>query len=248
MVEQSARTDDVGAMRADARRNRARIVVAARDVFVEQGPRAPLEEISRRAGTGIATLYRRFGDRQALMRAVVLDALQRTTEEAHRAVDEEPDPFAALIRYMHGALDTRIAAVIPVLVDEVALDDEETLRARDRSTRAVQGLIDAAHRAATLRPDVSFGDISVLIGRLSRPLPGGFAGELNDQLAHRHLELLVGGLRARSDGTAAALSGPAMTLEDLRDLQAPPRPAESDVGKPPDQGPATDDQLRTQRT
>ena len=50
-------------LRADARDNRARILAAALDVFVELGPSAPLEEISRRAGTGIATLYRRFPTR-----------------------------------------------------------------------------------------------------------------------------------------------------------------------------------------
>jgi len=229
MVEQTTLAGEVGALRADARLNRVRILVAARDVFVEQGPGAPLEEISRRAGTGIGTLYRRFPDRQALMRAVVLDALERTTEEAHRAIDEEADPFAALVRYMHAALDTRIAAVIPVLLEEVPLDDDEILRSRDRSTRLVQGLIDAAHRAGTLRPDVTFGDISMMIVRLSRPLPGGFSRELNDQLAHRHLELVISALCAAADGPAAPLPGPAMTLEDLRNLQAPPRAARSEV-------------------
>ncbi len=220
-----SRVEDVGRLRADARLNRDRLLAAARDVFVEQGSRAPLEEISRRAGTGIATLYRRFPDRQALMRAVVHDALQRTTEAARRAADEEPDPLAALTRYMHGALDTRIAAVTPVLLEAIRLDDDEMLEAREMSTRLVQGLIDAAHHAGALRPDVTFGDISLLIVRLSRPLSGAFSRELNDQLAHRHLELVIGGLRPATDPLAAALTGPAMTLQDLRDLDSPPEPA-----------------------
>ncbi len=228
MVEPTSLASDVGAMRADARANRTRILVAARDVFVEQGPGAPLEEVSRRAGTGIATLYRRFPDRRALMRAVVLDALARTTEEAHRAVDEEADPFAALVRYMHRAVDTRIGAVIPVLLVAIALDDDEMQRARDRSTRVVGALVDAAHRAGALRRDVTFGDISMMIVRLSRPLPGAFTRDLDDQLAHRHLELVVGGLRPTD---AAMLTGPALTLDDLRGLQAPPRAADSDVAE-----------------
>ena len=226
-----ARTDDVEVLRADARLNRERILIAARDAFVEQGPGVPLEEISQRAGTGIATLYRRFPDRRALMRAVVVDALERTTKEAHRAVDEEPDPFAALARYMHRMLDSRIAAVIPVLVGELALDDDEMLRARDKSTRLLQYLTDAAHHAGALRPDVTFGDISMLIIRLSRPLPGTFPRELNAQLAHRHLELVISALRPAADGATVPLSGPAMTLEDLRNLQAPPRAADTDTGE-----------------
>jgi hypothetical protein len=150
---------------------------------------------------------------------------------AAAAVDEESDPFAALVRYLHGALDTRIGAVIPVLLEKVALDDEEMLRARERSTRLVQGLIDAAHRAETLRPDVTFGDICMMILRLSRRLLGAFTRELNGQLAHRHLELVISALRATADGRPAPLSGPAMTLEDLRNLQEPPRGARSDVGE-----------------
>src|SRR5215472_7903830 len=88
-------------LRADARDNRRRLLDAARDVFIELGPGAPLDEIARRAGTGIATLYRRFPDRQALMRDVIVDAIRRTSAEARRAAEDEPDSFRALIWYMH---------------------------------------------------------------------------------------------------------------------------------------------------
>jgi len=229
-VERISRTTDVGALRADARLNRALILVAAREAFVERGPGAPLEEIAQRAGTGIATLYRRFPDRQSLMRAVVLDALGRVAEAARRAADEEPEPFTALVRYMHLALDAQIGAVVPVLLEEITLDDDVMLQARDESTRLVQHLIDAAHRAGTLRSDVTFGDISLFIVRLSRPLPGAFTRELNDRLAHRHLELVVSALRSASDRPAAVLAGPALTLKDLRTLGAPQPDTQSDVG------------------
>lgn len=210
--------------RADAVENRRRLLTAARDVFVEQGSGVALEEISRRAGCGIATLYRRFPDRQALMRAVVIDALDQTVEQARLAADEEREPFDALVRYMHAALDIRAAAVIPALLGALPLtDDDEVVRARERGSRNVQYLINAAHAAGTLRPDVTFGDVGVLIVRLSRPLPGTFTREQSDELAHRHLDLVVEGMRAR-EGGRSALPGPAMTLEDLRRLP-PPRPA-----------------------
>jgi AcrR family transcriptional regulator len=204
-------------LRADARNNRSRILEAARDVFVEQGPSAPLEEISRRAGTGIATLYRRFPDRQALMRAVVLDALQRSAAEVHQALAEEPSPFAALTRYMHSVMDVRTAAVIPALLGEVSLEDEEIRPAREEGARLLQVLVDAAHRGGTLRQDVTAADIGTLVVRLSRPLPGTFARDINDQLGHRHLDLLINGLRAVPD-RAADIAGPPLTLDDLRDL------------------------------
>ena len=215
-------------LRADARDNRRRLLEAARDVFIDRGPGAPLEEIARRAGTGIATLYRRFPDRRALIREVVLDALQRTAEEARQAAGEEPDPFAALARYMHRAIDVRTAAVIPALFGEIPFDDEEISRARHAGPAAVQALVDAAHRAGTLRPDVTSGDIGMLIVRLSRPLPGGFPPEINYRLSHRHLNLVIDGLRATAR-QPAELGGPALTLTDLRQFQ----PQTQTPGTPP---------------
>ncbi len=207
-------------LRADARDNRRRLLSAARDVFIEQGPGAPLDEIARRAGTGIATLYRRFPDRKTLMREVVLDAIERSTEEARRAADEEPDPFRALVRYMHRAIDVRAAAVIPALLGEVSLDDERIAPARDAGPATVQALVDAAQRAGALRPDVTAGDIGMLIVRLSRPLPGGFPHEVNEGLSHRHLDLLIDGLRPAA-GQPAPLGGPAVTFEYLRQFPFP---------------------------
>src|SRR5882672_7902292 len=101
-------SSESGGLRADARRNRDQVLAAARDVFVELGADAPLDEVARRAGVGIATLYRRFPDRAALQRAVALDVLRRAGEAARRAEAEEPDGLAALGRYMHAALDLRI--------------------------------------------------------------------------------------------------------------------------------------------
>lgn len=201
-------------LRADARANRDRILAAARDAFVERGPSVPLDDIARRAGIGIGTLYRRFPDRTALMRAVVLDALRRSADAAQRAAGEEKDPFVALVRYMHEALDVRTGAVIPALLDELDIDDEEMQQARTAGSDALEGMIAAARRTGSLHQDVTSADIGTLIVRLSRPLPGPFPREVNDELGHRHLDLLVNGLRG-ADGPGK-LSGPELSLGDLR--------------------------------
>jgi AcrR family transcriptional regulator len=224
-VGEPEQSSAVRPLRADARRHREQLLVAARDVFVEQGPDAPLDDIARQAGVGIATLYRRFPDRQSLMRAVVLDVLGRTAHEARLALAEEPDAFRALIRYMHRAVDLRVAAVIPALLGQVTLDDEEMVRARAEASRPLQAIIDTAHSAGILRPDVTFGDIGLLVIRYSRPLPGGFPRDLNDRLTHRHLDLLIPGLRQIDSADGEILGGPALTLEDLRAL-----PPEANVG------------------
>ncbi|GAA2299912.1 TetR/AcrR family transcriptional regulator [Actinomadura luteofluorescens] len=202
-------------LRADARDNRDRILAAAREVFVEQGPGAPLEEISRRAGTGIATLYRRFPDRRTLTRAVALDALERTRDEVKRARDEEETAFAALVRYMHRVLDIRIGAVFPVLLDQIPFDDEEIAATREEGVAVMQEIVAAAQKDGDLRPDVTHGDVGMLLVRLSRPLPGPLPKETGEELAHRHLDLLIDGLRG---GRPGELGGPALTFDDLRSL------------------------------
>lgn len=202
-------------MRADARRNRERLLAAARDVFVDQGPDAPLDAIAAAAGVGIATLYRRFPDRRAVVRAVVLDVLGRAGEEARSALAEEPDAFRALARYLHRALNLRISAVMPALLDHIPPDDEEIASIRTRSWGLVNELVDRAHAAGTLRPDATFVDIGQLLIRLARPLPGPIPRDLDNLLSHRHLELLLDGLRTDRAEPTAPLPEPALTLADL---------------------------------
>lgn len=204
-------------LRADARDNRNRILAAAAEVFVEQGPGAPLEDVSRRAGTGIATLYRRFPDRESLTRAVALDALERTASEAKRARDEEPTAFAALVRYMHRVLDIRIGAVFPVLLAEIPFDDAEIAAVRDDGVAVMQGLVARAQEDGDLRADVTHGDVGMMLVRLSRPLPGPMSRDIAETVAHRHLDLLIDGLRASSTRTQA-LGGPALTFGDLQSM------------------------------
>jgi len=202
-------------MRADARRNRERLLAAARDVFVDQGPDAPLDAISAAAQVGIGTLYRRFPDRRALVRAVALDALGLAAEEARLALTEEPDAFQALARYLHRALDLRISAVMPALLDHIPSDDEEIASIRTHSWGLFQQLVDRAHAAGTLRRDATFADIGFLLVRLARPLPGPIPRDLDNRLAHRHLELLLDGLRTDRAEPAAPLPEPALTVSDL---------------------------------
>jgi AcrR family transcriptional regulator len=202
-------------LRADARRNRERLLTAARDAFVEQGVDAPLEDIARRAGVGIGTLYRRFPDRHALVREVAVDVLTRVAAEARAALAEEPDAFAALARYLHRSLDLRIAAVMPVLTGEGAIGrDEEFLRVRDELGRLFESIVDGAQRAGLLWTDVGPGDLGLMTIRLARPLPLALDRAADDALAHRQLDVMLAGLRAGATGSAPA--APALTLDDVR--------------------------------
>ncbi|MFD7610973.1 TetR/AcrR family transcriptional regulator [Streptomyces sp. NPDC059828] len=198
--------------RADALRNRERIVTAAREMFVELGPDVPLDEVARRAGVGNATLYRNFPDRAALVHEVVLSVMRRTTARVEEAAAAEADPFAALVRFAHAAADERIGALCPVLSGAFDKDHPELLAEGHRLEASVQGLVERAQTAGRLRPDVAVGDLMVALSQLTRPLPGTGCLDM-DRFVHRHLQLLLDGLEAPA---RSELPGAPATLEDLR--------------------------------
>jgi len=194
-----ARTESAGSLRADARRNHEQVLTAARESFLEAGPGVPLEEVARRAGVGIATLYRRFGDREGLLRAVVLAALEDSRAAAEAALDaarQGDDGLQALARYMHAVLDLRVSAVVPLALDRLDLEAPEIVSVREASAAAMERLIQVAHDDGSLPRQVGFADIGTLLVRLSRPLPGRVPAALDGELAHRHLDLALAGMRS----------------------------------------------------
>ncbi|MFJ7271861.1 TetR/AcrR family transcriptional regulator [Streptomyces sp. NPDC099050] len=204
--------DGVPRPRADAVRNRERILTAARDVLVEFGPAAPLDEIARRAGVGNATLYRHFPDRPALIHHVVLFGLDRVTALAVDSLAQEPDAFAALRRFTHAAADERIGALCPVLSSEFDHDHPELLASRETLEESIEALLAAGRASGLLRTDVGVGDLMIALSQLSRPLPGTACFDA-DVFVHRHLQLFLDGLMAPA---RSHLPGSAITLADLR--------------------------------
>lgn len=198
--------------RADALRNRERIVTAAREMFVEHGPDVPLDEIARRAGVGNATVYRNFPDRDALVREVVCSVLDRTVRAAQQALAEGGDAFDALERFVHAAADERISALCPMVTSTFDQFHPDLEAARERVERIVGDLMERAKLAGLLRADVGVGDLMVAVAQLSRP-PAGTGCLSADPFVHRHLQLFLDGLRAPG---RSVLPGTAVTMEDLR--------------------------------
>ncbi|PZT69283.1 TetR/AcrR family transcriptional regulator [Streptomyces sp. SW4] len=198
--------------RADALRNRERIVTAAREMFVEHGPDVPLDEIARRAGVGNATVYRNFPDRDALVREVVCSVMDRTARAAELALAENGDAFGALERFVHAAADERISALCPMVASTFDQHHPDLLAARERVERLVAEVMERARAAGQLRADVGVGDLMVAVAQLSRP-PAGTECLRGDRFVHRHLQLFLDGLRAPA---RSALPGTPATMEDLR--------------------------------
>ncbi|MEU6348167.1 TetR/AcrR family transcriptional regulator [Streptomyces sp. NPDC047072] len=198
--------------RADALRNRERIVTAAREMFTEFGCDVPLDDIARRAGVGNATVYRNFPDRDALVREVVCSVMDRTSEAAELALAETGDAFGALERFVHASADERITALCPMVQSTFDQYHPDLEASRERIEQLVEQLMDRARAAGQLRVDVSVGDLMVAVAQLSRP-PAGTGCLTLDGFVHRTLQLFLDGLRAPA---RSELPGTAVTMEGLR--------------------------------
>lgn len=200
-------------LRADATRNRERIVAAAQEAFIEFGPDVPLDEIARRAGIGNATLYRHFPDRRELTHSVVLAVLDTMAVKARKIMDEAPDAFTALEGFVHGAVDWKVGALCPLLSEWMDSTAPDIAAARDLLDTVVADVIHNAQAEGSLRGDVGPGDIMILASQVARPLPG--AQQLDHEyFVHRHLQLLLDGLHTPQRST---LIGRPATLQDIRD-------------------------------
>ncbi|MER6068876.1 TetR/AcrR family transcriptional regulator [Streptomyces sp. NPDC001817] len=199
--------------RADAVRNRERIVTAAQEMFVEHGPDVSLDEIARRAGVGNATVYRNFPDREALVREVVCSVMDRTAEAAEVALAETGDAFAALERFVHAAADERISALCPMMSSSFDRHHPDLEASRERVEQLIEEVMGRAVAAGQLRSDVGVGDVMIAVAQLSRP-PAGTDCLRGDRFVHRHLQLFLDGLRAPARST---LPGTAVTIKELRE-------------------------------
>ncbi|MEV7774637.1 TetR/AcrR family transcriptional regulator [Kitasatospora sp. NPDC086791] len=210
----SARTPK---LRADASRNRERIVLAARDAFVEHGADAPLDEIAKRAGVGNATLYRNFPDRMALIHEVAVFVKNRVLALAETATVEVEaadggGPFDALQRFVHATVAEKIGGLCTLFSSHVDPHEPELAEIRERLQSAVGGLMARARAAGELRPDVDHGDLFIAMSQLTRPLPNTSC-RLLDEFVHRHLQIFLDGLRTPVRST---LPGRAATFEDFQ--------------------------------
>ena len=95
------------------------------------------------------------------------------------------------------------------------LDDPEIAAARDASV--VERLVDAARESGDLPADIRFADVAMMLVRIARPLPGPLPMGAKDELARRHLELFIRGLRAPA---TTELEGPALSLGELQEMVA----------------------------
>jgi AcrR family transcriptional regulator len=178
-------------MRADARRNRVRILDAARAVFAERGASASTEDVARQAGVAIGTIFRHFPTKNALLQAVVKDLMARLTDEVN-AMIAGGDPATALFEFFTRVVEQ--AAANKAVFDRLAETGVEVHvgAAVQPLHQAIEALLEGAQQAGTVRDDVRAPEVMALLAATSQ---GALAAGWDRQLQQRTLAIVFAGLR-----------------------------------------------------
>jgi AcrR family transcriptional regulator len=177
--------------RADARRNYDKLIAAARDAFAEHGTSASLEEVARRAGVGIGTLYRHFPSRQDLLEAVYVEEVEQVCQSADELADLPP--WEALAGWLHRvvAYVGRKHALAEELWNYLDRDAEVFRGCRTALFAAGEPLLERAQQAGAVRHDANLDDILQIVGGI-----GKNPTTPPDQVEHV-LDIALDGLRYR---------------------------------------------------
>ena len=181
-------------LRADAARNRARLLAAAKEVFAARGLDATMDEVARRAGVGVGTAYRRFRNRDDLIAALFEERL----DEFMGLLDEslaDDDPWRGLSSFLERSMEMQAAdRGFKDLLLQSAEGRERMRLFRAHMRPLVAELVRRARDAGVLRADVVEDD--VLLVSLMTGAVADFANDVEPELWRRSLALLLDGLRA----------------------------------------------------
>lgn len=180
-------------MRADARRNHGRLLAEARSTFAAHGTDASLEDVARRAGVGIGTLYRHFPNRHALMSAVFEEAVGELLARSRELLDA-PQPCTALVQWLREIVThaSEYRGLARALMSAAREEGSHLARCSGPMREAGAALLLRAQESGAVRPDVSIGDLLQLTNAIA------LAAEetANDPaLADRLLNLTLRGLK-----------------------------------------------------
>ncbi|MGW3773397.1 TetR/AcrR family transcriptional regulator [Actinomadura verrucosospora] len=188
-------------LRADALRNRAKVLAAAEEVFAVQGTSASTEEVARKAGVGIGTVFRHFPTKESLLEAVLVALLERLAAEA-RDLRASADPGAAFFGFFTRVVSQAAAkqAVTEALAEAGVDAREATGRAGPDLKAALGVLLGRAQETGAVRADVGPGEVMALLAGMS--YAAGRAGAREDVL-----RIVFEGLRPRERPGRPGASG-----------------------------------------
>ncbi|KAA0023231.1 TetR/AcrR family transcriptional regulator [Antrihabitans cavernicola] len=180
-------------LRADARRNRARLLEVAEEVFSTEGAAASTEAIARRAGVGIGTVFRHFPTKEDLLEAVFVEHMHRLAASAETLADTG-DPSTAFFEFFRAVVDGSVTknALVGAL-EAVGLDARDAASSTRGELRgAVTTLLAGAQRVGAVRADVDTAEVFALLVGASRAVE--HAARF-DVVGERTVGLILDGLR-----------------------------------------------------
>jgi AcrR family transcriptional regulator len=202
-------------LRRDAELNLERILVAAQDVFAESGYDASMERVANRAGVGVGTLYRRFPSKESLIIAI-MEMASRRSRQLVEDVLATTTPAEGIFEFMRQCIG--IPSSLRALVSRSPQLAEKHLTMVEQLTGPVTTLIDRAKEAGSIRADVTFSDIAMILLSVraveDRWDVADADAKLGRQQGERHLQLLIDGLRVND----SALPHRSLSPAQLRDL------------------------------
>jgi AcrR family transcriptional regulator len=190
-------------LRADAERNRRRLIDAATELFRERGLEVGVGEIAEHAGVGRGTLFRNFPSKDALVVAVVVERIRESVERGRRLLTEE-DPAAAAFALIDEAIERQ--SEDRALFEALAGDwiaHPEIRAAHEDMLSVVEQILHRAQAVGAIRPDVGGVDVMLAVKgvcEVQRLFPG-----LSEDIGRRQLELIKAGLTPHEN--TVALSG-----------------------------------------
>ncbi len=205
-------------MRADARKNRERILEATRQLLVEQGPDVPLDQIAARAGTSIATFYRRFEDRTDLLTALISEesaVMLAAVEALYEYLDSRPsrEKWETAVRDLMLSSSSRMAPIMAALSSGAIPVSEQMLGTRQEMEEMFASIILTAQEQGLVRRDTDHHDVMSLLVAATHPNLH-LTPEQNRELTGRMIAVLLAGLSA--DAGSVPLPGSPLRIEFKR--------------------------------
>jgi AcrR family transcriptional regulator len=202
-------------LRADAERNRRRLIDAAAELFDERGMDASIAEIRERAGVGQGTVFRHFPTKEHLVAAVMRERMGALVDLARERQDDE-DPCAALHDFMAAAAEGKSVSqdLYRAICETDALPADEERELRNALVAAVGSLLERAQAEGSIRADIRPEDV-LLLETAANQAGAALAGVVPD-LWRRYLDLIFDGMRTAG---AHPLSQPAPTPDQFEQMK-----------------------------
>jgi AcrR family transcriptional regulator len=202
-------------LRKDAERNRKRILQAAAEVFSERGLDATLDDVARRAGVGVGTVYRRFPDKETLVAELFQDRIDDLVAVAGKACAAD-DPWTGLVSYLEHVSATMSGDMgLRQMMLFATYGKDRVAYAREQMRPVVARLVARAQEAGQLRGDFSATDVPMIALMLSKATE--YAAPARPGLWQRYLALIVDSLRPARD-SVTPLPVPALTPDEMEQV------------------------------